>query len=156
MIAKIKKTNNNLKEMYNILIENLLKTYPTFHKDDYYNDEKFIKWSTMIKNNKNYHILAYKKENKIIGFLSYSINNKQLWISECQIKKEYINNRILKNLIKEFTAINNIQSYDIVTIHINSNNELSQKVFKHIGFKFIGNTIYQISLEKLKKWANII
>ena len=148
---------NILRQMYNILIENLFITYPNFLKDKnkYDNKENYDMWTNMIKKTKNYKVITYTENDKIIGFLNYSVIDKNLWISEVQIKNDYKNRGILKKLIKKFVLLEETKKYDNVTIHINDNNIVSKKVFTRIGFKPIGNTLYNISLTNMIKWLEL-
>ena len=58
MIKLNNKTEETLRQMYNILIENLFITYPDFlkKKDKHDNKENYNKWTNMIKNDKAYQI----------------------------------------------------------------------------------------------------
>ncbi len=148
---------NILRQMYNILIENLFITYPNFLKDKnkHDNKENYDMWTNMIKKTKNYKVITYTENDKIIGFLNYSVIDNNLWISEVQIKNDYKNRGILKKLIKKFVLLEETKKYDNVTIHINDNNIVSKKVFTRIGFKPIGNTLYNISLKNMIKWLEL-
>ena len=148
---------NILRQMYNILIENLFITYPNFLKDKnkHDNKENYDMWTNMIKETKNYKVITYTENNKVIGFLNYCIIEGDLWISEVQIKNDYKNKEILKKLIKKFVLLEETKKYDNVTIHINDNNIVSKKVFTRIGFKPIGNTLYNISLKNMIKWLEL-
>lgn len=148
---------NILRQMYNILIENLFITYPNFLKDKNKHDNKgnYDMWTNMIKKTKNYKVITYTENDKIIGFLNYSVIDNNLWISEVQIKNDYKNRGILKKLIKKFVLLEETKKYDNVTIHINDNNIVSKKVFTRIGFKPIGNTLYNISLKNMIKWLEL-
>lgn len=145
---------NILRQMYNILIENLFITYPEFlkEKSKHDNKENYDKWTNMIRSTKNYKVIAYTVSGEVIGFLNYCIIGDELWISEVQVKDNYKNNGILKKLIREFVSIEEVKKYDHIIIHINNNNELSKKVFTHIGFKSIGKTLYRINLKDMKEW----
>ena len=87
--------------------------------------------------------------------MNYSVIDNNLWISEVQIKNDYKNRGILKKLIKKFVLLEETKKYDNVTIHINDNNIVSKKVFTRIGFKPIGNTLYNISLKNMIKWLEL-
>ena len=141
----------NFKEMYNILIENLFITYPKFllDRDKYDNMNAYNKWINMIKNTNDYNVIAYIENNIVIGFLNYSVINDDMWISEVQIKNEYKNKGILKKLLKEFVSLEDVKKYDNITIHINSDNKISYDVFSHIGFKHTSNTLYKIDYKDL-------
>lgn len=145
-----------LNQMYKILIENLFITYPKFlnERDKHDNKRNYEIWTNMINNTDNYKVLTYEEENKVIGFLNFSIIEDELWISEVQIDNNYKNKQILKKLLKKFVYLEDINKYSTITIHINNDNEVSKKVFTHIGFKQINNCIYKIDLEDMKKWLN--
>lgn len=140
--------NNILFELYKIIIDNHNIIY---NETKEYDTDEFSIWKKNISKDENYRILTYNSTN-IIGFLSFTLIDARLWISEVQIKKEFQNKGILKKLIREFLMnINN--DNDSVYIHINSKNTHSKKVFEKIGFKEEGNTIYKIDVNSLKKWA---
>ena len=48
-----------------------------------------------------------------------------------------------------------MKKYDSITIHINDNNNVSKKVFTHIGFKSTSNTLYKISMKDIIKWLDL-
>ena len=148
--------NNILKQMYSILIDNLFITYPSFldNKEKHDNQENQKRWFNMIKTTSNYYVILYIENNQVIGYLNFCINNNKLWISEIQIKNEYKNKGILKRLTKKFVTLKQVKNFNSVIIHINEENNLSKKVFSHIGFKLIKESIYSINLLKLIKWAN--
>lgn len=149
--------DNVLRQMYNILIENLFITYPDFlkEKNKHDNKENYDMWTNMIKETKNYKVITYTENNRVVGFLNYSIIEGNLWISEVQIKNDYKNRGILKKLIKKFALLDEIKKYDSITIHINDRNNVSKKVFTHIGFKPTSNTLYKISIKDIIKWLDL-
>ena len=149
--------DNVLRQMYNILIENLFITYPDFlkEKNKHDNKENYDMWTNMIKETKRYKVITYTENNKVVGFLNYSIIEGDLWISEVQIKNDYKNKGILKKLIKKFVLLDEMKKYDSITIHINDNNSVSKKVFTHIGFKPTSNTLYKISMKDIIKWLEL-
>lgn len=106
----------------------------------------------MIRSTKNYKVISYTVSGEVIGFLNYCIINNNLWISEVQVKNNYKNKGILKKLIRKFVSIEEVKKYDHIIIHINNNNELSKKVFTHIGFESIGKTLYRINLKDMREW----
>ena len=75
--------DNILRQMYNILIENLFITYPDFlkEKNKHDNKENYDMWTNMIKETKRYKVITYTENNKVVGFLNYSIIEGNLWIS---------------------------------------------------------------------------
>lgn len=139
-----------LKEIYEILIDNVCLIYPNTKKDK----EKYNKWFNSIMNSKDYNIITYSINNKIIAFLSYDIIDNNLWISEVQVKDNYKNKGILKELLNHFILNDIINNYNEIYIHINNQNIISQTVFKHIGFKLKDNTIYTIEINELKQYTN--
>lgn len=158
MIRKYNKeiNNNILDQMYKILIDNLFIIYPNFleNKEKHDNEDNKNKWINMIKNTDNYNVITFEENDKVLGFLNYSIIKEEMWITEVQIKDGYKNKKILKNLLKEFVSIDELKKYEYIIIHINDNNELSKKVFNHIGFYEIGNTLYKIEKDKLIDYLN--
>lgn len=151
MISLDKKEDYILKQMYEILISNLFITYPDLEKDKHDNKENCLKWINMIKSNNDYHVVVYEENNKVIGYLNYMVIENKMWICETQVKDK--NKKTLKKLITYYVKLKDVSTYDKVTIHINSNNILSQKIFTHIGFKLINNTLYEISMKDLTKWC---
>lgn len=148
---------NILRQMYNILIENLFITYPEFlkEKSKHDNKENYDKWTNMIRSTKNYKVISYTVSGEAIGFLNYCIINNNLWISEVQVKNNYKNKGILKKLIRKFVSIEEVKKYDYIIIHINNSNKLSKKVFTHIGFESIGKTLYRINLKDMINYSFI-
>ena len=70
--------DNKLRQMYNILIENLFITYPDFlkEKNKHDNKENYDMWTNMIKETKRYKVSTYTENNKVINqaillYLSY-------------------------------------------------------------------------------------
>ena len=96
MIKLNNKTEEVLRQMYNILIENLFITYPDFlnNKDKHDNKENYNKWTNMIKNEKDYNIITYEEGNQVLGFLSYQPIENVLWICEVQIRSDFKNKKI--------------------------------------------------------------
>ncbi len=130
-------------------------------KDNYFdirgrnNDskEKYNTWVNMILNTKDYYILLYVLNNKIIGFIAFMYHDNYLCLSEIQFDKEHKNTGLLKNLLGEVIRISDKSKYDNIYVTI-SNNELSKDVFEHIGFKYVGGVRYEISYEDLNRWIN--
>ena len=156
MIKLNNKTEDVLRQMYNILIENLFITYPDFlnNKDKHDNKENYDKWTNMIKNEKNYNIITCEEGNQVLGFLSYQSIEKILWICEVQIRSDFKNKKIFKKMLKRFVTLN--KKNKEVTIHINDANKISKEVFTHIGFKTVGNTLYKIEMINLIEYTKDI
>lgn len=156
MIKLNNKTEETLRQMYNILIENLFITYPDFlkNKDKHDNKENYNKWTNMIKNEKDYNIITCEEGNQVLGILSYQPIENVLWICEVQIRREYKNKKIFKRMLKKFVSLN--KKNKEVTIHINDANKISKEVFTHIGFKPVGKTVYKIEMTKLIEYIKDI
>lgn len=151
----IKEYSNNkevLNKIYKIIISNLLIIYLTKSKEEFDNQKNYHKWTKSITSDTNYKIIAYEEQQEILGFLSYNIVDNNLWISEVQIKDEYKNKGVLKELLSYFIKKDIVNNYHEIYIHINSNNDISKKVFTHIGFKEKEKTIYRISINDLKEY----
>lgn len=142
-----------LNEVYKILVNNMCILYLEKDREYFDNEKNYEKWSNSILKEKNYKIITYSIDKEIIGFLSYTIIDKKLWISEVQIKYEYKNKGILKSILKYFIGLSIIKTYNEVYLHINSNNKISQEVFTHIGFKLKKDTIYTINIINLINWV---
>ena len=57
--------------------------------------------------------------------------------------------------VSSFVLLDEIKQYDSITIHINDRNNVSKKVFTHIGFKPTSSTLYKISMEDIIKWLEL-
>lgn len=148
-------SDNQFAKMYEILINNLFKTYPEFldNKDKYDNKDNYNNLFNSIKTSELYNVICLEESDLLIGYLSYSVINDELWISEIQIRKEYQGKGVLRKLIRKFVSMPELKNYDYIKIHINKRNIHSQKVFEHIGFEKIGeSTIYKIYTDNLIKW----
>ena len=121
----------NFKRMHEILIENQCITYPGF-KDD---PKNFDLWINNLKKEDNYHMLLYKENDEIIGFLNYGFINEENWIAEIQIDNKEKNKGITKKLLKRFYNLNKNKIKEVYAF-INPYNNLSKEVFiNHVGFK---------------------
>lgn len=145
--------NEILNEIYNILVNNMCILYPEKNREYFDNENNYEKWCNSILREKDYKIITYSIDKEIIGFLSYNIIDKYLWISEVQIKDEFKSKGILKSLLKHFIGLSVIRKYKEIYLHIN-NNKISQEVFTHIGFKLKKDTIYTIDIINLINWLN--
>lgn len=148
-------SDNQFAKMYEILINNLFKTYPEYlaEKNKHDNKNNYNNLFNSIKTTEQYNVICFEERDLLIGYLSYSVINDELWISEIQIREEYQGKGVLRKLIEKFVSMPELNDYDYIKIHINKRNIYSQKVFEHIGFKKIGeSTIYKIDTENLIKW----
>ena len=134
------------------MLEIITKFYNNVNECNY-SDEDCNKWVKLIRNTKDYHVLLCYKGKTLIGFINYTYMNKDVMISEVQIREEYQGKGVLKELLKE--VINNTKrkkvEYFLGTIS-NKNNK-SQSVFTHIGFKLGEDNIYRITREDLINWV---
>ena len=148
-------SDNQFAKMYEILINNLFKTYPEFldDKDKYDNKDNYNNLFNSIKTSEQYNVICLEETDLLIGYLSYSVINDELWISEIQIRDDYQGKGVLRKLIGKFVSMPKLNSYEYIKIHINKRNIHSQEVFGHIGFEKIGeSTIYKIDTDNLIKW----
>ena len=148
-------SDNQFSKMYEILINNLFKTYPEFldDKDKYDNKDNYNNLFNSIKTSEQYNVICLEERDLVIGYLSYSLINDELWISEIQIRDDYHGKGILRKLIGKFVSMPELNSYEYIKIHINMRNIHSQEVFGYIGFEKIGeSTIYKIDTDNLIKW----
>ena len=148
-------SDNQFTKMYEILINNLFKTYPEFldDKDKHDNKDNYNNLFNSIKTSEQYNVICLEETDLLIGYLSYSVINGELWISEIQIRDDYHGKGILRKLIGKFVSMPELNSYEYIKIHINMRNIHSQEVFGYIGFEKIGeSTIYKIDTDNLIKW----
>ena len=148
-------SDNQFIKMYEILINNLFKTYPEFldDKDKHDNKDNYNNLFNSIKTSEQYNVICLEETDLLIGYLSYSVINDELWISEIQIRDDYHGKGVLRKLIGKFVSMPELNSYEYIKIHINKRNTHSQEVFGHIGFEKIGeSTIYKIDTDNLIKW----
>lgn len=148
-------SDNQFAKMYEILINNLFKTYPEFldDKDKHDNKNNYNNLFNSIKTSEQYNVICLEERDLLIGYLSYSVINDELWISEIQIREEYQGKGVLRKLIRKFVSMPEFKNYRCVKIHINRRNVHSQKVFCHMGFEKIGeSTIYKIDTDNLINW----
>lgn len=102
-----KLSESQFAKMYEILINNLFKTYPEFlaDKDKHDNKDNYINLFNNIKMAEQYNVICLEETNLLIGYLSYSVINDELWISEIQIREEYQVKRYLRKLIEKFVSM---------------------------------------------------
>lgn len=148
-------SDNQFAKMYEILINNLFKTYPEYlaEKNKHDNKDNYNNLFNSIKTAEQYNVICFEEADLLIGYLSYSVINAELWISEIQIRDEYQGKGVLRKLIGKFVSMPEFKNYRCVKIHINRRNIHSQKVFCHMGFEKIGeSTIYKIDTDNLINW----
>ena len=72
-------------------------------------------------------------------------------LSEIQIRNDYRNKGILRELFKELINNNKCNGFYCT---INPNNKNSYDVFTYIGFKKIDDRLYKINYRTFNKWLN--
>ena len=117
-------SDNQFAKMYEILINNLFKTYPEFldDKDKHDNKDNYNNLFNSIKTSEQYNVICLEETDLLIGYLSYSVINGELWISEIQIREEYQGKGVLRKLIRKFVSMPELKNYDYIKIHINKRN----------------------------------
>lgn len=136
----------------NEMLEIITKFYNNLNNVTY-SDEDCSKWIKLIRNTKDYHVLLCYKGKTLVGFINYTYMNKDVMISEVQIREDYQGKGVLKSLLNE--VINNTKRKKIEYFlgTISKKNIKSQNVFTHIGFKLGDDNIYRISREDLVNWV---
>ena len=149
---KIPKTKYDV--IYKIIVDNYFDRNKELlsKRDEIDTEEAYNNWVNTILNTKNYNILLYYKDNKIIGFTAFMYTNNELCLSEVQLNIEHKNKGYLKNMLREVIKSTDKNKYDIIYGTINKKNLLSKQVFTHIGFKNTDKNRYEITKEKLDDW----
>lgn len=80
-------------------------------------------------------IIGYYLENRLVGYLDYSVMYEKIEINYIFVIKEYRRNSIAYNLIKY--VIDNYE-FDNITLEVNVNNISAINLYKKLGFKIIG------------------
>lgn len=70
-------SDNQFAKMYEILINNLFKTYPEYldDKDKYDNKDNYNNLFNSIKTSEQYNVICLEERELLIGYLSYSVIN---------------------------------------------------------------------------------
>ena len=136
---------NKCHEMLDILV----KFYDKFNGKDNGAKEMYEPWINMIRNTKDYYVLLCYENNKLIAFVNYMYQDKGLMLSEIQVREEYQNKGLLKQLLKKV-----ITKDDDIYLTIQKDNIRSQEIFKHIGFIKIEDNLYKISYSSIMKWID--
>ena len=79
-------------------------------------------------------IIGYYIDNKIVGFLDYSVIYEKIEINYIFVINEYRRRNIAYNLIKH--VIDNYE-FDNITLEVNINNIGAISLYKKLGFKVI-------------------
>ena len=124
------------KDKYDVIYNFITDNYFDRCKDKNQIDSKeaYNNWVNTILTTKDYNILLYYNDNKIIGFISFMYIDNYLCLSEVQFDIKYKNKGYLKNMLKGVIDNSDKSRYNMIYGTINKNNELSKSVFTHIGF----------------------
>ena len=83
-----------------------------------------------LKSNPFAKIICYEKNNKVVGYLYYSIIYDRIEINNIEVDKLYRNHKIATKLLNEL-----IKENKDITLEVNMNNELALKLYKNFGFE---------------------
>ena len=140
--------------IHKIILDNYFEVHPEINKDEYDYVNTYNTWVNTILNTKDYYILLYYIDNKIIGFVAFMYKDDYLWLSEVEFNMNYKNKGYLKTLLKKVIDISDKSRYSKVIGQINPKNTLSRAVFTHIGLVNTYKNRFEISLDNLLKWLN--
>ncbi len=130
-------------QMFKMLKENM--SYIT----EVSNDDKNI-WIENIITPKDLFLICISVDNKLIGFLEYSIDDNYIYLCEIQIDKtNQGDGKTFKMLINRFLEEVKQLKINKIVCRINPKNDKSKKVFKHLGFESIGNNRYTTTYDRL-------
>ena len=107
----------------------------TFHtNEENYNFWKNSMYHELENNNKRW-IGAFKEE-KLIGYFLYKIDNNILYLDEIQIIKGHQGDKYtFKSLLKTLLEETKLTDKFLVRAYVNKNNEKSSNIIKSLGFK---------------------
>lgn len=80
-------------------------------------------------------LLGYKKDNKIVGYLYLKPIENHYLIDGLYVEKEYRNQSIATNLIKEAEKILKQKGIKYVNINVLNNNKLAKDIYESLEFK---------------------
>ena len=80
-------------------------------------------------------IIGYYLEDKLVGYLDYSVMYEKIEINYIFVIDEYRRRNIAYNLIKY--VIDNYE-FENITLEVNVNNTSAINLYKKLGFKIIG------------------
>lgn len=79
-----------------------------------------------------------KFDNKIIGFAGVTDGLDQMHISNIVVHKDFRNLSIGSKLLNELISITKSKNRDALTLEVNENNLIAQKLYNKFGFKILG------------------
>ena len=88
------------------------------------------KISDELNNNPFAKILCYMQDNKIVGYLYYSLIYDRIEINNIEVDKSYRNKRIATKLLNEL-----IKENKDITLEVNKNNEIALKLYNNFVFE---------------------
>ena len=88
------------------------------------------KISDELNNNPFAKIICYMQDNKIVGYLYYSLIYDRIEINNIEVDKSYRNKRIATKLLNEL-----IKENKDITLEVNKNNEIALKLYNNFGFE---------------------
>ena len=137
----------------NEMLEIIIKFYNQLNNNDNDTEERRSSWVKMIRNTKDYHVLLCYKGKTLVGFINYTYMNKDIMLSEVQIREEYQGKGVWKALLNEVVNNTKRRKTEYFLATISKKNFKSQNVFGHIGFKLGEDNIYRITREDLVNWV---
>lgn len=88
-----------------------------------------------LKNNPFIHYLIYQKDNKIVGFLNYSIIYDRIEINQLEVLEEYRKKHIGSLLIEELISIMDNNHYENITLEVRCDNIPAIELYRKYDFK---------------------
>lgn len=155
---------NMVKDMFNLLRDNMIKIIPETFGDYDMNYKIFCEncIKNAVQEYKVKTVIAFNRE-KAIAYIQYfyDTNSNELCIREIQISKEHQgDHETFCKLIECMTIDSEYRDINKIKGYINNRNQKSRDVFKSIGFKEAyeknNGKIYTVNREELKKWINRI
>lgn len=83
-----------------------------------------------LKNNPFAKFLCYFLDDKLVGYLYYSIIYDRVEINNIEVEKYYRNQKIATKLLSEL-----IKENKDITLEVNKNNTVALKLYKNFGFE---------------------
>ena len=86
-----------------------------------------------LENNPFLHVIAYKKDDKIIGYLNYSVMYDKAELNYIYVVSDYRNSGVGKELIKYL--IDRCKDCQNITLEVRKDNIPAINLYKKYGFK---------------------
>lgn len=81
------------------------------------------------------HYIGYKKDNKTLGFASYTLIYDRIEIEYIYVLSNYRNQEIASKMLEYITKIGTIEKCLNITLEVKKSNESAIKLYKKNGFK---------------------